>query len=154
MGLSTRDLGSESDADFDSKTTLPAHSLNLDPRLRAVLRDSACNRMREFLQSGSAMCIVNMPCGAHANHIESGSGIRIQWIRFQYLCREPQYLVYINISFWLLLIGSKILTKNPRLFLFPCMMAFFSHGTQSGDYRITQKLIICYVVFLVSFNWF
>ena len=88
MGLSTRDLGSESDAHQGSG--FKDHFASTRPRsrseLRAVLRDSACNRVREF-KSSSAMRVVCMPCGARAIP---------HWIRI----RDPNPVNPVSVLVW------------------------------------------------------
>ena len=64
--------------DPDPKTVLPPHGLDLD--LSCVL---CC-------QSNSKMHLVMCHVGLIRDHIESGLGIRIQWIWFQCPCGEPQ----------------------------------------------------------------
>ena len=86
LGLSTWDFGCESNA--DRRSGFKDYFASTQPRsgseLRAVLHDSARNKVREF-QSSSAMRVLSACCV----HIESALGILIQWIRFQYSCGEP-----------------------------------------------------------------
>ena len=75
--LSTRDLGSGSDANRESGSKDHFSATRFWIRIRA-----------EFT------CCVELTC----DHIKFGSGIRIQWIWFHYPCREPQSIVTLQIE--------------------------------------------------------
>ena len=101
--LSTRDLGSGFYVDRESGSKDHFASESTRPRsgseLHAVLRDSAWNPCSLAVQCASSACRVELTPA----HIESGSGIWIQWIRFQCLCGEPlwcsSYFIQ-NMIYW------------------------------------------------------